>query len=62
MVDVDGEIVAYAILDTLAKPVFGLWLLLTHTNMPETHVDIGGFWTHGFSGEGSIRVEDDEGA
>ncbi|KAI9662658.1 MAG: hypothetical protein M1831_002701 [Alyxoria varia] len=59
-VDVDGEIIAYAILDVLAKPVFGLWLLLTHLNMPETNVELGGFWTHGLSSEGTIRVGDDE--
>jgi len=47
----------------LAKPVFGAWLLFTHAKMPETHVDIGGFWTHGVSGEGGIRIgEDDDGA
>lgn len=62
-VSVDGEIIAYAVLDVLAKPIFGLWLLLTHMNMPETNVDLGGFWANGFSGEGSIRVgDDDEGA
>lgn len=62
-VDVDGEIIAYAILDVLAKPVFGLWLLLTHMNMPETNIELGGFWAHGLSSEGTIRVgDDDEGA
>lgn len=57
---VDAEIIAYAILDILAKPVFGLWLLLTHQNMPETNVELGGFWSHGLSSEGSIRVGDDD--
>lgn len=63
ILSVDAEIIAYAVLDILAKPVFGLWLLLTHTRMPETNVDIGGFWSHGLSSEGRIRVgDDDEGA
>lgn len=31
--DVDAEIVAYAVLDVLAKPVFGFWLLFTHDAM-----------------------------
>jgi hypothetical protein len=31
---VDAEIVAYAILDVLAKPVFGTWLLFTHDRLP----------------------------
>lgn len=33
---VDSEIIAYAILDILAKPVFGTWLLYTHDRMPST--------------------------
>ncbi len=35
---VDGEIIAYAILDILAKPVFGFWLLLTHERIPSSYV------------------------
>jgi len=32
-------------------------------NMPETNIDLGGFWSHGFNSEGNIRVgDDDEGA
>ncbi|OQN96149.1 hypothetical protein B0A48_18064 [Cryoendolithus antarcticus] len=61
--NVDQEIIAYAILDVLAKPIFGAWLLFTHQSIPETNVDIGGFWSQGLSGEGAIRVgDDDEGA
>jgi len=60
---VDNEIIAYAVLDILAKPVFGAWLLFTHMSMPETNIDLGGFWAHGLGSEGSIRVgDDDEGA
>lgn len=33
---VDAEIICYAVLDVLAKPVFGFWLLLTHERMPQT--------------------------
>ncbi|WPG98112.1 Hypothetical protein R9X50_00089800 [Acrodontium crateriforme] len=57
---VDEEIIAYAVLDVLAKPVFGLWLLWTHASIPETNIDLGGFWTHGLSSEGALRVGDDE--
>jgi len=47
----------------LAKPVFGAWLLFTHMSMPETNVEIGGFWSQGLGSEGQIRVgDDDEGA
>ena len=61
--DVNEEIISYAVLDILAKPVFGAWLLFTHQSMSETNIDIGGFWSHGASGEGAIRVgDDDEGA
>jgi bacteriorhodopsin len=56
---VDGEIIAYAILDILAKPVFGFWLLLTHDSMARTSPSIGGFWAHGLSTEGTLRVSQD---
>ncbi|KAK4547123.1 hypothetical protein LTR36_001344 [Oleoguttula mirabilis] len=60
---IDEEIIAYAVLDVLAKGVFGAWLLFTHASMPESNVEIGGFWSQGLSGEGAIRVgDDDEGA
>jgi len=61
--NVDEEIIAYAVLDILAKPVFGAWLLFTHMRMPETNVELGGFWSEGLKSEGGIRVgDDDEGA
>ncbi|KAI9047339.1 hypothetical protein LZ554_008786 [Drepanopeziza brunnea f. sp. 'monogermtubi'] len=55
---VDAEIVAYAILDVLAKPVFGFWLLFAHGKGVS---ELGGFWAHGLGQEGTLRVgEDDE--
>ncbi|KAF1958914.1 family A G protein-coupled receptor-like protein [Byssothecium circinans] len=57
---VDGEIIAYAVLDILAKPIFGIWLLLTHARIPETNIDLGGFWSYGLGGEGSVRLGDDD--
>ncbi|KJX94507.1 unnamed protein product [Zymoseptoria tritici ST99CH_1A5] len=63
ILDVDEEIISYAVLDILAKPVFGAWLLFTHSRTPEMHADLGGFWANGLNGEGAIRVgDDDEGA
>jgi len=63
ILSVNQEIIAYAVLDVLAKPVFGFWLLFTHAKLPETGVDLGGFWAHGLGSEGRIRVgDDDEGA
>ncbi|KAI1466010.1 family A G protein-coupled receptor-like protein [Daldinia caldariorum] len=55
-VNVDGEIIAYAILDVFAKGVFGFWLLLTHENMALTSPTVDGFWSHGISHDGAIRV------
>lgn len=55
-VSVDTEIIAYAVLDVLAKPVFGFWLLLTHDAMARNSPSIGGFWSEGLTSEGAIRV------
>jgi len=57
---VDSEIIAYGVLDVLAKGVFGAWLLLTHKRLPESHADVGGFWAHGLNSEGHIRIGEDE--
>ena len=57
---VDSEIIAYAVLDVLAKPVFGAWLLYTHARIPETNIELGGFWANGLGSEGSLRVGDDD--
>lgn len=55
-VNVDGEIIAYAVLDVLAKGVFGFWLLITHDSMAQTVPSIDGFWSNGISHEGTLRV------
>ncbi|KAL9599141.1 MAG: hypothetical protein Q9219_004007 [cf. Caloplaca sp. 3 TL-2023] len=61
-IDVNAEIIAYAVLDILAKPVFGFWLLFTHDNFAST-ASIDGFWAHGLGKEGTLRIgDDDEGA
>jgi bacteriorhodopsin len=63
ILSVNQEIIAYAVLDVLAKPVFGFWLLFTHAKLPETNIELGGFWSHGLGTEGRLRVgDDDEGA
>jgi len=61
---VNREIIAFAVLDILLKGGFGIWLLVTHARVPETHVTLDGFWAHGLDSEGRIRVgdEDDDGA
>jgi len=54
---VDTEIIAYAVLDVLAKPVFGFWLLFAHARKATA---VEGFWSHGLNSEGTLRVGDDE--
>lgn len=58
----NSEVIAYAVLDILAKPVFGIWLLVTHMRMPETNIELGGFWSYGLGREGVVRLVDDDGA
>lgn len=53
---VDGEIIAYAVLDILAKPVFGFWLLTTYDKLGDATPKIEGFWANGLNYEGTIRV------
>jgi hypothetical protein len=62
IVGVDGEVIAYAILDVLAKGVFGAWLLVTHAKMAESDVELNGFWSNGLNSEGAIRIGEDDGA
>ncbi|KAH7026157.1 uncharacterized protein B0I36DRAFT_248519 [Microdochium trichocladiopsis] len=55
-IGVDGEILAYAVLDVLAKPVFGFWLLLTHDAMARTSPNAPSWFTQGLASDGAIRV------
>jgi len=57
-VSVDSEVIVFAILDLLAKPVFGAWLLYANpsTNSPA----IEGFWANGFAQEGTIRIDEED--
>jgi len=59
LVNLDSEIIAYAVLDVLAKPVFGFWLLFTHDSMAATTPSLEGFWANGFGSQGQLRVGDD---
>ncbi|KAG9244523.1 hypothetical protein BJ878DRAFT_421210 [Calycina marina] len=54
---VDTEIIAYAVLDILAKPVFAFWLIFAYGKKSAV---IDGFWTHGLASEGTVRLEDEE--
>lgn len=67
LITVDQEITFYGILDVLAKPVFGAWLLYAyvdsmrrcllsrHIKTPEVNVVMGGVWTSGIG----LPVEDE---
>lgn len=57
---VDSEIMIYAVLDALAKAGFGFWLLLSTRSLPESNIDLGGYWSHGLANEGRIRIGDEE--
>jgi bacteriorhodopsin len=54
---VDAEIIAYAVLDVLAKPVFGFWLIFAHAANNSQSVE--GWWSRGLNNEGAIRIDDD---
>jgi bacteriorhodopsin len=54
---VDAEVIAYAVLDILAKPVFGFWLLFAHAKSASA---VDGFWSNGLGSEGTVRLEDDD--
>ncbi|KAL3423168.1 heat shock protein 30 (bacteriorhodopsin) [Phlyctema vagabunda] len=54
---VDAEIVSYAVLDVLAKPIFGFWLLFAHS---KGAASVEGFWSHGLASEGAVRLDDDD--
>jgi bacteriorhodopsin len=56
---VNTEVVTYGILDVLAKGAFGLVLLWSHRSVPETNVEVGGYWSQGLASEGGIRLDDD---
>jgi bacteriorhodopsin len=58
--NVDTEILIFAVLDILAQPVFGLWLLMSHRRMAETNIDLTGWWSQGLSSEGRIRIGDED--
>ena len=61
LISVDGEVIAYAVLDILAKPIFGFWLLYAH-GATDDNVEVNGFWAYGLAREGTVRLDDDDGA
>ncbi|KAK4247245.1 hypothetical protein C7999DRAFT_14668 [Corynascus novoguineensis] len=58
--DVNTEIIVFAVLDILTKPIFGLWLLISHRSIAESNIDLAGYWSQGLSSEGRIRIGEEE--
>ncbi|KAL2143385.1 hypothetical protein VTI28DRAFT_10499 [Corynascus sepedonium] len=58
--DVNTEIIVFAVLDILTKPIFGLWLLISHRAIAESNIDLAGYWSQGPSSEGRIRIGEEE--
>lgn len=53
---VDDEIIALAVIDILAKPIFGFWLLFAYAKYVPS---LEGFWSHGLSSEGTLRLDEE---
>ena len=62
IVGVNGEAIAWGVLDLLFKLVFGLLLLLGVSPIPEAAVEMAPWLCNGFASEGQIRIGDEEGA
>ncbi|KAL1977499.1 hypothetical protein VTN31DRAFT_358 [Thermomyces dupontii] len=60
-ISVDAEIILFAIVDVLTQGLMGFWLIVGHDSS-EAQISVDGFWAHGYSPEGTIRVGDNEGA
>ncbi|RVD80900.1 uncharacterized protein DFL_008784 [Arthrobotrys flagrans] len=55
-------VIAYAVLDILAKPALGFWLVLGYDKSDKTQADVGGVWSEGFGHrEGNVRLDREEG-
>lgn len=61
-ISVDAETVTWAFQDILTQGLFGYWLLVAHDRSETGQLFVDGFWSHGISHEGAIRVGDNEGA
>ncbi|CRG83489.1 Opsin-1 [Talaromyces islandicus] len=61
-ISVDAEVVTWAIHDILIQGIFGYWLLIGHDNRETGQLVVEGFWAHGVSQEGGIRVGENDGA
>ncbi|KAJ5557985.1 hypothetical protein N7535_009477 [Penicillium sp. DV-2018c] len=59
---VDAETILFAVLDVFTQGILGYWLLLAHDSSSGFNLHTEGFWSHGVSNEGAIRITDEEGA
>ncbi|KAF3480602.1 uncharacterized protein GIQ15_05949 [Arthroderma uncinatum] len=57
---INAEIISYAVLDILLQGAFGYWLIVSHDKIRSISTSLDGFWANGTSGEGNIRVGENE--
>ncbi|THD00069.1 hypothetical protein EYZ11_000394 [Aspergillus tanneri] len=61
-INVDSEVVLFAIYDLFLQGIIGYWLILAHDSSPGITLCVDGFWTNGIVNEGAIRVGEEDGA
>lgn len=55
-------VIAFAVLDVLAKPALGFWLVLGHDKSNNAQINVDGVWSEGFGHrEGLLRVGERDG-
>ncbi|KAE8355690.1 hypothetical protein BDV28DRAFT_128431 [Aspergillus coremiiformis] len=61
-INIDAETIIFAIHDIFLQGIIGYWLVVSHDASPGFTVLLDGFWSHGLSQEGAIRIAEEEGA
>lgn len=56
-ISVSTEVIAYSVLDVLAKIGFGFWLLVAHRKIEESRIPLSGAWVNGvYAGYGAVST------
>ncbi|KAL3469354.1 hypothetical protein BJX99DRAFT_241493 [Aspergillus californicus] len=61
-VGITGETIMYAIHDIVVQGILGYWLVIANDAATGTNLYVDGFWSSGLGNDGSIRINDEEGA
>ncbi|KAL2823478.1 hypothetical protein BDW59DRAFT_97191 [Aspergillus cavernicola] len=61
-VGLTGETIMYAIHDIVIQGILGYWLVIANDAATGTNLYIDGFWSNGLGNDGTIRINDEEGA